>query len=60
MKKTLFGLLACLSLLACLLSAWLSFVGRITDAAYKKDFLLASLCWFVFATVWASSRKKAG
>lgn len=60
MKKTLSGFLACLSLAACLLGAWLSFVGRITDSAYKKDFLLASLCWFIFATAWASFRKKAG
>jgi hypothetical protein len=45
------------SLAACLVSAILHFLGRFSAPDFKLVFLLASICWFVFATLWAKTRK---
>jgi len=58
MKKILFLLLSLLSLLICLISPFLYFFGRIEEGDYKWIFLLSSVGWFVFATLWASVRNK--
>lgn len=59
MKKILFSLFSLLSLLLCLVSPFLHFLGRIGERDYKWIFLLASLSWFTFSSLWASVRKKA-
>jgi hypothetical protein len=43
------GGLALFSLAACLGLALLIFLGRVSDATYKKAFLAASVLWFVFS-----------
>jgi len=58
MKKIFFLLLSLLSLLLCLISPFFYFFGRIEEGDYKWIFLLSSLGWFVFATLWASVRNK--
>jgi hypothetical protein len=58
MKKIIFLSLSLMSLLVCLISPFLYFFGRIEERNYKWIFLLASVGWFVFATLWSSIRKK--
>jgi hypothetical protein len=43
------GGLALFSLALCLGLAVLVFLGRVSDATYKKAFLAASVGWFVFS-----------
>ena len=43
------GGLALFSLAACLGLALLIFLGRVSDATYKRAFLAASVLWFVFS-----------
>jgi hypothetical protein len=43
------GNLAFLSLAVCLAMGVLIFLGKVSDAAYKKTFLAASVLWFVFS-----------
>lgn len=47
--RTTMGVLALLSLAACLAVGVLIFLGKVTDAAYKTAFLAASVLWFVFS-----------
>lgn len=58
MKKILFLLFSLLGLLVCLISPFLYFFGRIEEKDYKLIFLLASLGWFIFATLWSSIKNK--
>ena len=64
MKSRLFqrlvGALAVLNLGMCLASAVLLFLGRITSATYRTAFLLSSIAWFVFATLWTAAGNKPG
>ncbi len=45
--------IAVTSLMACILAPVLRFLGRIDMAAYRGLLALATVCWFVFATIWA-------
>jgi|WetSurSiteA1Bulk_404760.scaffolds.fasta_scaffold27507_2 hypothetical protein len=47
--RSLMGGLALLSLAVCLIMGVLIFLGRVSDATYKKAFLAASAGWFVFS-----------
>ena len=58
MPKILWGILSLASLAACLVSAILHFSARLSTQDFKLVFLLASVDWFVFATLWAKARKK--
>ncbi len=49
-----------LSLILCLLSPVLYFLGRLPEGGFKRALLLASLGWFCLATAWASHRRKNG
>jgi len=51
------GVLAILSLVACLAAPILFFLGRISEASYKTAFLVASIGWFVFAIARGFVRK---
>jgi hypothetical protein len=53
--RDLAGLLALLSLGACLAAPVLFFLGRITEGSFKTAFLVASVAWFVFAVARGSS-----
>lgn len=55
----LLGALSLLSLACSLASAALYFLGKVSASSYKTIFLWASVAWFVFATLWASKRKKS-
>jgi hypothetical protein len=57
MPKIGWGILSLASLAACLISAVLHFLGRISTQDFRVIFLLASVGWFVFATLWARPRK---
>lgn len=58
MRNLFFAALAIISLIFCLVSPLLHFFGRFTMGTYKWAFLLSSLGWFVFASLWASKRKR--
>jgi len=58
MPKIVWGILSLISLAACLISAVLHFLGRLSARDFKLVFLIASVGWFVFATFWAKGRKK--
>jgi len=58
MRNLFFAALAIISLLLCLVSPLLHFFGKISMETYKWIFLFSSLGWFVFATLWASKRKR--
>jgi hypothetical protein len=47
--RSLMGGLALFSLAVCLIMGVLIFLGRVSDATYKKAFLAASVGWFVFS-----------
>jgi len=59
MRKIIVQSLAGISLFFCLASPFLCFLGKISEKDYKWIFLLASLFWFIFATLWASFGKGA-
>lgn len=45
------GGLALVSLGLCLAAPVVYFLGRISEETYRKAFLLASIAWFILATV---------
>jgi hypothetical protein len=47
--RAVVGGLALLSLAVCLMVGVLIFLGKVSDATYKKAFLAASVLWFVFS-----------
>ncbi|MFZ2054272.1 MAG: hypothetical protein WAU81_08755 [Candidatus Aminicenantales bacterium] len=57
MAKIVLGSISLVSLAACLVSAILHFQGRLSAPDFKLVFLLASIGWFVFATLWAKARR---
>lgn len=57
MPKPLVGLLAALSLLACLVTPVAYWQGGLAESAFRTWFATASLAWFVFATWFAAGRK---
>ncbi len=54
MRKILWASLALVSLGVCLFSALLYFLGKLQASSYKTIFLVASLGWFIFATLWST------
>jgi len=58
MRNILLAFISLISLAFCLISPVLYFLGKLTAQNYKLVFSLASLAWFVFATLWASRKKK--
>ena len=59
MQKTIWAVLSLASLVVCLLAALLHFLGKIATPGYRLMFNLASIGWFIFATLWARRTKKA-
>ncbi|MDH7511735.1 MAG: hypothetical protein QHH14_02170 [Clostridiales bacterium] len=57
MRKLLWGFFSLANLAVCLLSAVGYFLGKLQASEYKLAFLVASLGWFVFATLWAKHSK---
>jgi hypothetical protein len=55
--KIVLGSISLLSLAVCLASAVLHFLGKLSAPDFKLAFLLASIGWFVFATLWARARR---
>jgi hypothetical protein len=58
MKKFWLGVLSLTCLSACFASAGMYFLGRLTTNGFRMVFLVASIAWFVLATLWAEARKK--
>jgi hypothetical protein len=56
--KSFYGIAALLSLAACLAAPVFYFLGTLAEAGFKLALVPASLAWFLFATLWASARKK--
>ena len=52
--RILLGLMAGASLIACALVAFFYFWGSITMPQYKTILFVASILYFVFATLWAT------
>ena len=52
--KMIFGLLAGASLVTCTLVAFYYFWGSLTMSQYKTILFVASILYFVFATLWAT------
>lgn len=59
MRTVLLAVLSLLSLGSCLASSILCFLGKFSARSYKLVFLIASLAWFILATLWARERKSA-
>jgi predicted neutral ceramidase superfamily lipid hydrolase len=59
MSSIFYAFVSLLSLAVCLLAPVLFFLGKFTEENYKLVFFLASIAWFIFATLWARKRKKA-
>jgi len=55
--KVVLGSISLISLAACLVSAILHFLGRLSAPDFKLFFLLGSIGWFVFAILWAKARR---
>lgn len=61
MKTRILAVLALLSLVMCLVAPVLFFAGEISQRNYRLAFLLASVAWFVLATLWmAAARRNKG
>lgn len=52
MERKIYGLLSLVSLALCLVFPIVHFLGKIQSGRFKTGFLLASIAWFVFATLW--------
>ena len=59
MIKPIAFIAAVVSLAVCLLAPVLYFAGRIEVEGYKTIFLIASIAWFVAATVYDAQRPRA-
>jgi putative SOS response-associated peptidase YedK len=57
-KNVFFVFLSLVSLCLCLVAPFIYFLGIVKEGSYKWIFFLASLSWFVFATLWSRKRKK--
>lgn len=58
MLKHIFGILALLSLIACIVYPILFFVGSIGEFALKTGFAVVSAVWFASALLWSRLAKK--
>jgi len=57
MRRVWFAVLSMLSLILCLVSPILYFLGKISMQKYRWIFLLASIAWFFFATLQAKQAR---
>lgn len=57
--KIVFGVLAAISLIVCTAVAFVYFQGSISMPEYKTILFVASIFYFVFATLWATRRNPA-
>ena len=57
--RLLLGLLSAASLIACTGVAFLYFWGSITMRQYKTILFIASILYFVFATLWATRPRRS-
>ena len=55
--KKYFTIMAVLSLVACLVAPVLRFLDLVSESGFRLAFLLASLAWFIAATVRVSWKK---
>ena len=60
MSRTVLAILSGASLLACLIAPFLYLRGQVSVEGYKQFLLVASVGWFVFATLWASYSGRRG
>ena len=58
MKNMIYAILSILSLAACLIVPFLYLWAKIGERQFKLIFLVASVAWFVFATLWNGVKKK--
>lgn len=58
MWHILFTILALAGLGLCLASPILYFVGKVGEDNFKNLFLIASISWFIFGSLWFTSKKK--
>ena len=58
MPKIAWGILSLASLASCLISAILHFSTRLSVPDFKLVFLIASVGWFAFASLWVRRGKK--
>lgn len=56
--KLLLGLLSAISLIVCTMVGFIYFQGSITMSQYKTMLLIASILYFIFATLWATWTKR--
>ena len=59
MIRRLSSFLLWISLAVCLAFSGVYFLGRIEEGRFKSGFLLASLAYFLFAGLWATTSKRA-
>ncbi len=59
MPRIISGIFSLVSLALCLAFSVVHFLGRIDADRFKSGFLLASIAWFIFATLWAGRAKKS-
>lgn len=58
MRNAILSTLAGIGLLCCIAAPILYFMGKISEADYKSVFLIASIAWFLFATLRFFGKKK--
>jgi len=58
MKHKWLKMFSILTLVACLVLAWLNFSGRLPADSFKLWFLILSLVYFISATLSVSSKSK--
>ena len=56
--KKYFTIMAVLSLVACLAAPVLRFLDLLSESGFRLAFLLASLAWFIAATVWVTWKRE--
>jgi hypothetical protein len=56
MKKTFFKILSVLTLIICLVLAWLNFTGKMPAPSFKMWFLVVSVAYFCLATFSVSKK----
>ena len=54
--KPVLAVLAAAALAWCIVAPLLYFRGAVTVDTYKAQLLIASLAWFLFATLWTTRR----
>ena len=59
MIRRLAGIAAWMSFAVCLAAPVLYFAGKTNEGGYKLIFSLASVGWFILATMWMTMKKKS-